>query len=92
VQEVAGYRSWMLSSILAGKNEYRMTIEGIKRCLPFIDSVNFITDEEIKVLVEDSLEKEWHEAFVRLDRDEDREHKKLILILIHVYLVIIFSF
>ena len=78
VQEVGGYRSWILSSILAGKNEYRMTVEGIKRCLPFIDSVNFITDEETKVLVEDSLEKEWREAFVRLDRDEGREHKKLI--------------
>lgn len=78
LQEVRGYQAWMNMTEPAGKNEYGMTIEGIKRCLPFIDSVNFITDEKTKTLVQDSLEKEWVEAFVRLDRDEEKEHKKLI--------------
>lgn len=78
IQKVAGYFAWVTYTEPVEKNDYRMIIEGIKRCLPFIDSTNFITDEETKILVEDSLEKEWVEAFVRLDRDEGKEHKKLI--------------
>ncbi len=79
IQEVGEYLSWVGFSKPAEENEFSMVIEGIKRCQPFIDSVNFITDEKIKTLVEDSLAKEWQEAFVRLNRDESREHKKLIL-------------
>ena len=78
IQEVERYISWMAFSIPQDNNEFSMAIEGMKRCMPFIDSVNFITDEKIKILVEDSLAKEWQEDFIRINRDESKDHRKLI--------------
>ena len=78
IREVESYISWAAFSVPADNKELTMAVEGMKRCMAFIDNVNFITDEKRKILVVDSLAKEWQEAFIRINRDESKDHRKLI--------------
>ena len=78
ITKVEKYLSWTIYSQPVQNGEYDKALEGIRRCMPQVEVVNFITGQKPGPLPADSLEKEWREAFVRVDRDEDKTHAPLV--------------
>jgi len=78
IKRVEQYLAWTSFSQPFYNSDYDKTLESIRQCMTRVEVVNFITGQKPKSLTPDSLEKEWREAFVRVDMDEEKAHEALV--------------
>lgn len=78
MKDIEKYISWVIDKKPNNAPEYQKPLDGIKRCMLQIQSINFITEKPLKPLKNDTLVREWKSLFLRENEPFNERHKELI--------------